>query len=186
MNETQARELLEEDHGSLGDLFGRLRAALRGSDTRGAFELLDAAWARLAVHVRAEHLCLFPAVLGAPAELFGRCTGAPSRDEAREIVAGLRHDHDFFMRELASAIGTLRELLSGTEGGAEPRGLESARRSVEAVISRLEEHDRLEEEHVYRWPDVLLDADGRARLAADVRRELENLPRRFERGARSP
>src|SRR5436309_3446961 len=120
MNETQARELLEEDHRSLGDLFGRLRAALQRADVRDAFDLLDTAWARLAVHVRAEHLCLFPAVLGAPAELFGRCTGAPSRDEAREIVAGLRRDHDFFMRELASAIGTMRELLSGPESSARP------------------------------------------------------------------
>src|SRR2546423_7336191 len=131
MNEMQARELLEEDHGSLGDLFGRLRTALRGADVRGAFELLDAAWARLAVHVRAEHLCLFPAILGAPVELFGHCTGAPSRDEAREIVAGLRRDHDFLMRELASAIGTMREILSGPESSATPGRLESARRSVE-------------------------------------------------------
>jgi hypothetical protein len=62
--------LLEDDHASLGQLFAYLDEELARPDIARAFELLDLFWARLAVHIRAENLHLFPALANAPASLF--------------------------------------------------------------------------------------------------------------------
>ena len=51
-------------------------------------------------------------------------------------------------------------------------------RAVEAVAARLEEHNALEEERVYSWTQQL-PAGEEAQLAVDIRRELANLPPRF-------
>src|SRR5437764_14237253 len=60
IKQDSTESLLEEDHASLGGLIEELCAALDGSDVARSFALLDLVWARLAVHIRAEHLCLFP------------------------------------------------------------------------------------------------------------------------------
>ena len=57
-------------------------------------------WARLAVHIRTEHLHLFPAI-------------ARRVNAAERAIDRLRADHDFFMRELAQAIAILREFPQG-------------------------------------------------------------------------
>ena len=87
-----ADDFMEQDHTALGEIFRQLDAALAGGDTIRAFEVLDLAWARLAVHIRAEHLYLFPAVLNALAEDPGGDDGSkPSPAKAREaIVAAAR------------------------------------------------------------------------------------------------
>lgn len=172
-----SQPLLEDDHDSVGELVDSLRPALAGADARAAYGLLDALWARLAVHIRAEHLCLFPAILGAARELFDGRNGAPTRAEA--AIARLREDHDFFMRELAAAVGALRGLLSEKENRDQKAVAAGVTQTIEAVASRLDEHNRLEEEQVYRWAGALLNAEEQARLAAGVRRELANLPARF-------
>ena len=69
-----------------------------------AFELLDLFWARLAIHIRAENLHLFPALANAPASRFTGKGGLPTRDEAHNVLLQLRSDHDFFMKELAEMI----------------------------------------------------------------------------------
>ena len=56
---------------------------------------------RPAVHIRAEHLRLFPAVLSATRDDAGLYA------EVESAVAALRRDHDFFMRELAAAVNAL-------------------------------------------------------------------------------
>lgn len=53
------------------------------------------------------------------------------------------------------------------------------RATVLEVVGLLEEHNRLEEEEVYRWPGLLLSAAEREELDAQMRREIENLPPRF-------
>jgi hypothetical protein len=57
--------------------------------------------------------------------------------------------------------------------------MEGVRRAVEAVAARLEEHNALEEERVYSWTQQLMP-DEEAQLAVDIRRELTNLPPRFD------
>lgn len=103
---------LEHDHEELNKILRNLFTALDAGDAKESFRRLDLFWACLAVHIRAEHVCLFPAILR---ELNSsreqRCDGyAPSLNNAREAIAQLHNDHDFFMRELASAIKQMRDL----------------------------------------------------------------------------
>ena len=58
-------KLLVDDHAEVDALFRDLWRDFDGGGARGVFEKLDYLWARLAVHIRAEHLHLFPALLAA-------------------------------------------------------------------------------------------------------------------------
>lgn len=172
--------LLKNDHETVGSLLDELRAELRSeADVKTIYEMLDTVWARLAVHIRAEHLCLFPALLEASRGLFeGQGERVPSHAEVINTVARLRVDHDLFMRELAAAVNTLRGLLSDPEGRDAKAEMEGVRRAVETVAERLEEHNALEEEQVYGWGQQLPPGE-QVQLAADISRELANLPPRF-------
>ena len=183
MKQPSADNLLEEDHASVAGLISQLCLALDGRDVERSFARLDLVWARLAVHIRAEHLCLFPAVLDAARRQQARAGGAARLAEASAAVRRLKRDHDFFMRELAGAVKALRELRSVRGSAAAEEVLRGVRRTITAVEARLEEHNRLEEEQVYRWPAAVLDSDGQARLAECVRREIGNQPPRFAAGA---
>jgi hypothetical protein len=166
--------LLVTDHAEL-DALGRdlLKAFDRGAAPE-VLRQLDLVWARLAVHIRAEHLHLFPALLGASEDP----AAAPSSQEVEEALSKLREDHNFFMRELAACVEAVREQ-TAREKAAEVESLERVRQRVLGVFERLREHNRLEEEEVYLWPLVLLSGAERERQDAAVRRELENLPPRF-------
>ena len=173
--------LLEEDHAKLGELLKSLSASFDGSDTNETLARLDLLWAHLAVHIRAENLCLFPALLDA---LSGRSAtedaDAPPVAEVHEVIAQLRGDHDFFMHELAGAIKTLRALQSTpVDKDQLSKQWESLRQSIARIAQRLETHNRIEEEEVYRWPGKFLSAAEQTRLAVRVRREIENLPPRL-------
>lgn len=172
-------EFLLEDHESLAALLDDLKIALEKPDLLRAFELLDRFWARLAVHIRAENVCLFPAILNAPAKLFVAENGLPEIAEARAAIAQLRSDHNFFMDELAQAVKTMRELLSAEHHENEHEQMESVRRKISAVAGRLEAHNKLEEERVYRWPRIVLTPSELARLNDAVRFEIRNLPARL-------
>jgi hypothetical protein len=106
--------------------------------------------------------------------------GAVPRDLVRapiDLVRG-RADHDLFMVELAKAVNAWRGFLA--EGGGHPADLFlEIRQRVHAVSDRLEEHNRLEEEQVYLWPEALLSVEERAEMSARTRREIDNLPPRF-------
>jgi hypothetical protein len=172
--------LLRDDHAEVGGLFKELDAALGAGDKSHAFALLDLVWARLAVHIRAEHLCLFPAIIDALAILpQAESEAVVISVEARDLIARLREDHNFFMNELSSAVKTMRELLSAPGDKMEARGMREVRQIVAAVGSRLNEHNRLEEERLYSLPADLLASAEQARLLTCVRREIENLPPRF-------
>ena len=167
-------QLMEHDHRELSTLLDDLRAALaEPTQTRG-FELLDRFWARLAVHIRAENLCLFPALLRAVTA--GSSDGTrPTLDEVNSAVETLRNDHNFFMEQLSKAVNILRETQSN------PKDAESTivRNIVAAVCERLREHDLLEEEYVYRWTDIVLSVNELEALSAALRYQLENMPPRF-------
>lgn len=183
MDKENVSQLLAEDHADVGGLFRKLLQAIEAGDARLAFSLLDFLWARLAVHIRAENLCLFPAILRAADQLKGSDspnTAAPQPEEARSAISELRIDHDFFMRELAGAVNRMRAQGFDHPDGFPPEELAAIRQIVESVRVRLESHNRLEEEKVYRWPALLLNAEENEGLINDAKREIENLPPRFD------
>lgn len=172
-------DVLLDDHSEVGGLIHDLLAALEGKEKTQIFERLDLLWARLAVHIRAEHLCLFPSILGALGKFSNHSSiNAPSAVQVRKVVGRLHEDHDFFMVELAKAVNAARELVKGEDDPSADQLLEIEQR-VFAVSDRLQEHNRLEEEQLYLWPESLLSVDERAELSARMRREIENLPPRF-------
>lgn len=98
----EAADVLADDHSEIERLIHNVLTALERANKGQSFELLDLVWARLAVHIRAEHLCFFPSILGAPPVSFTGSGGTPQYDEAKSAIDLLRHDHDFFMRELGA------------------------------------------------------------------------------------
>jgi hemerythrin superfamily protein len=172
------KEFLEHDHQSLSVLLDKLDGSFELSDPAQAYELLDLFWARLATHIRAENLCLFPAILNADPELFHQ-RGLSSIDQVRVAIARLREDHNFFMDELAEAVKIMREVVSQPEANGTRLLIDQARHKIAAVKQRLVEHNTVEEEQVYQWPAALLSPQEVARLTAEVRRQAETLPHRF-------
>jgi hypothetical protein len=172
-------DLLVTDHSEVDAMFQELWREFDRGGAREVFEKLDYLWARLAVHIRAEHLHLFPALLAASDAGQGDATGdAPAPGEVRAAVERLREDHDFFMRGLAGAVNAAREL-AAQDAPPEPERLLRIKASVQAVAERLAVHNRTEEEQVYLWPVSLLGASELEALREGMRREIENLPPRF-------
>ena len=166
------KNLLADDHSQLDALAEKLFDAFEAGDLREIFATLDLIWARLAMHIRAEHLHLFPALL----------QSVETRQTAKEIslkqiesrIAQLKSDHDFFMRELAGAVKQMREI--ETNDSAE---LSAVREKISDVFRRLKTHNEIEESEVYPWTEIFLDAEKQVRLDEQMRTELENLPPRF-------
>jgi len=169
--------LLEEDHESLARLLADLDAALAKPDAAKAFELLDLFWARLAVHIRGEHLHLFPALANVPALLFTGKDGLPTSVEAHDLLLCLRSDHDFFMKELARTIKAMREIAGSPLPSFEKT--EKVRQRLLVIGKRLETHNDLEEGRVYLWTALLFDQQTVAALLDRLRQELKNIPPRF-------
>ena len=154
---------LSDDHHAVSEVLEQLLTALENKDVQTSHSRLDLLWARLAVHIRAEHLHLFPAVTDRVAE-------------AQAIVKSLRADHDFFMHELARAIGILRELPDTTK-------LAAVADTVRQVEERLATHNEIEENQIYRWSSTILSESEQAELLARINAELENRPPRFSEQA---
>ncbi len=55
-----SQPFLAHDHSELDDTREELTAALDDGDTERALQWLDLFWARLAIHIRAENIQLFP------------------------------------------------------------------------------------------------------------------------------
>lgn len=168
-------ERLAADHAELGNLLGEVTAALAAKEIARSHAALDLFWARLAVHIRAEHLRLFPAIVDA---LRGN-QNVTAANDARSAIEELRRDHDFFMRELSQAVMTTRRLLTAADRQSAERELNDVHASVVTVQLRLAKHNRLEEEGLYLWTTSLLSEPERSKLAIQVDRELENMPPRF-------
>ena len=168
--------ILEHDHASLDQLLTKLDQELAEPSEDRAFELLDLFWARLAVHIRAEHLHLFPALVNASSKFSGD-DSLPTFAEVEETIARLRADHDFFMKELADMMKNVREIREKYSSlDADGRRL---RERLTVIRTRLKSHNKLEEEQVYVWPTRVLDQQPLATLLSNLRHELENLPPRF-------
>ena len=168
---------LESDHTDLDRLLGNIFAALDGGGHAEVYRTLDFFWARLAMHIRAEHLRLFPAVLkirDTPPHNAG-LVRVPA--DLAATIDGLHADHDFFMRSLVRAIKALRLV---PHGGNEAETLSVVRKILEQVESRLALHNRIEEGQIYPLAegDLFRTADLEE-LSRTITAELENLPRRF-------
>ncbi len=172
----RAASVLADDHSEIDTLIEDLLAALEEGDQSKAFARLDLLWARLAVHIRAEHLCLFPSILTAN---FTDTSSGPTYPEAQRAIEQLRLDHEFFMRELGASVNTMRKQENVSDDEGVSKHLRDIRSSVVEIQSRLAKHNQLEENHVYNWVNVLLDEGQRLVLAARIRREIQNIPARF-------
>ena len=163
---SSVHQQLSDDHRAVHEVLERLRDTLHSNDIDESYRQLDLLWARLAVHIRAEHLHLFPAVLNRLAEAPG-------------VVEELRADHDFFMRELARAIGVLRELPRPITSPEDEARFSSVLEVVSEVEKRLENHNDIEENQIYRWAGNILTEPEQTDLATRINAELQNRPSRF-------
>lgn len=168
-----AQEVLTVDHEELDRLFTKAFDAIDKGEPLEAFRCVDLFWARLAVHIRAEHLKLFPALIKAAED---RGSAAASRLDIPEVINTLHSDHDFFMRELARAIKALRLVFNF---GNEAETFVIVRGLLEGVRERLVEHNRIEEEIVYPMCDESVLGNSARDLTVSVEKELKNLPPRF-------
>lgn len=169
-------EMLESDHRELDDLLSLTFEAIGSNNAALTFERLDLFWARLAMHIRSEHLRVFPAVRKL-SERFGNV------DEIGVILDELRHDHDLFMREIARAIKALRLVF---DFGNDGETLVVVKGLLETVRGRLEIHNRIEEEKVYKFvSEKFMGPEAAETLYLDVKKEIDNLPPRFAASNRS-
>ena len=170
-------ELLAKDHRQLDKLLGAVLAALQGENSIEAFETLDLFWARLAMHIRAENLHLFPSVLNKVKGDYPdrNCEYLPSM-EVEKAIERLTADHNFFMQQLSRAIRILRETRIASNLTSE---FETVREIIGGVSERLTAHNELEELIIYQMPRKLLPREEQIELATRIRRELEKLPPRF-------
>lgn len=164
-------QLLSHDHAELDELLQALVASFDKRDSAESFARLDRFWARLAMHIRAEHLHLFPSILDAlddASDLSGDAQG-----RVRDAIKILRHDHDFFMKELARAVKLMRVATKTSEVPTEVRQI------VMAVTTRLGQHNKIEEETIYNLASRILTTSQQPILLTDIYRELHNPPSRF-------
>ena len=174
--------LLEHDHSELDAALASVFSALAAGEIEQSFKNLDLFWARLAIHIRAENIHLFPTLLNA-SQRPRQAADVPGAKAVAEIITRLRVDHDFFMIELAAAMKQLRELRRGDRQDAAP-ALATVREQMTRVSQRLEIHNALEESQVYQWAGALLDNVEQEALNQCLRREVENLPQRFQAASR--
>ena len=172
-------ERLAHDHAALNGLLSELCLALESGEVQQIHSRLDLFWARLAMHIRAEHLELFPAILRSLRGDLKHTGSAPALTVVQNSIKELRLDHDFFMHELAGAIKTVRGFGQTTERQFVDKQLEDVRTRIAAVEERLSPHNKLEEEGVYLWIGELLSNAEQSELAARLREELEKMPPRF-------
>lgn len=159
--------LLAEDHSELGGLLDESIAAARSGDGTRAFRQLDRFWARLAMHIRAEHLHLFPVLLE-----------AAGISDVEVTISRLREDHNYFMQELAELVKVMRKLTE--EKIDDPMTqLKEVESRLERVKERLRTHNEIEELNVYPLTNTALSAEKARTLDTKMRKELENLPPRF-------
>lgn len=163
-----AHELLSNDHEAVHEVLTQLLTALNKRQVQASYDKLDLLWARLAVHIRAEHLHLFPAVVSRLAA-------------AEATVDRLRADHNFFMLELARAVEILRDLLSD-RANVETR-LVYVLNLVLGLEDRLASHNDLEENQIYCWAATILTEAEQRELAARMKAELDHHPPRFSPSA---
>lgn len=166
------RDILSDDHADVDVLLDDAINGLRGGAFTEAVDAVDLFWARLAVHIRAEHLHLFPAVLKISA-----MENPNGISDILETLERLRVDHNFFMHELAAVIKSMRAASAETA----PEVIRDAQLSIKSVRDRLAEHNVIEEQRIYPLMKLLSPSEGDA-LLCSLAHELDNLPLRFATG----
>jgi len=162
----QARQLLSDDNEAVHEVLQQLLTALNKNDVQTSHAKLDLLWARLAVHIRAEHLHLFPAI-------------ASESSETQPIIDQLRADHDFFMRELAQAIGVIRELPPNLDNARYEAKWAAVADIVREIEKRLATHNEIEENQIYHLASTIFSESAQMELSTRINAELENRPPRF-------
>jgi iron-sulfur cluster repair protein YtfE (RIC family) len=162
----KARQLLSDDHDAVHEVLQQLLTALNKNDVQTSHAKLDLLWARLAVHIRAEHLHLFPAI-------------ASESSEAQSIIDQLRADHNFFMHELAQAIGVIRELPPNLDNVRYEAKWAAVADTVREIEKRLATHNEIEENQIYHLAGTILSEPAQMELSTRINAELENRPPRF-------
>jgi iron-sulfur cluster repair protein YtfE (RIC family) len=152
----------------LGRLLKAAMASAEASDAKELLDSVDLFWARLAMHIRAEHHHLFPAIQQAAVIAEGKLNEVP------RILSELRRDHDFFMKSLAGAVKDLR----GTDGSV-VTNFQHIRAVLAEIEVRLEQHNDIEEEQIYKLVGLLNEGEM-IRLGAEIRNEIANYPPRFQ------
>lgn len=165
---SKGSDRLADDHAALDQLLTELQTALNNGEPAAVYASLDLFWAKLAVHIRAEHLHLFPSLL----------KGAAT-EGTRTAIERLRADHEFFMHELGRAIETMRTVTNVSDRPLIDKGLETVRSAILQIADRLVEHNQIEENHVYQLAGTVLSFDEQEELARQISSELEKRPPRF-------
>lgn len=168
--------LLAHDHSKLNDILEQVFEALKEGDRRTTLLNLDYFWALLAVHIRAEHLHLFPILLQTATELHSVEAIGDILSKLPEIISCLRRDHDFFVKEIGKDVNRLR--VDNTED-ADTLDLGDVRKDLTVVAQRLTEHNEMEEKDIYPLAQALLTAEEIKELTVSIRSELANIPPRF-------
>jgi iron-sulfur cluster repair protein YtfE (RIC family) len=168
-------KVLQQDHREIDELMAAVTESLDAGDYEGSRQTLDLFWARLAVHIRAEHLVLFPVV-----------TEAIANEEVDEqfaalsdVINGLRSDHDHFMYELAGVI-KLMGSIDPADGGKRRR-MGKVRERLGTVREQLARHNRIEEETLYPLESLLSRGRDVVKVTERLKAQLENMPARFKR-----
>lgn len=163
--------VLTDDHESLNKLLLELMGLVRGPDFRWSFELLDLFCAQLAVHIRAENVCLFPAILSAPNNRFTEA--GLELTALKATIERLKLEHNILTEELMKAARLMRQLLNDNENG---ELTDDTVKSLAVVAILLAEHQELEEREVCPAAKLVLDPAEFARLEEAVERETYKLP----------
>ena len=169
---------LKSDHEELDRLLDNTFESLAKGDCTDAYQKLDLFWARLAMHIRAEHSCLFPRI-----QRLSQSLDTPADHNRSEqlavLLADLRHDHDFFMSELGRAVTALRLTFNF---GNETETVVIVHTILEQVAERLRTHNLIEEKRVYTLlTDSTLPEEEIQALERSIQKELDNYPQRFTR-----
>lgn len=178
---SQPGQRLAHDHAALDELLKQLQQAVDAGDLEGSLAKLDLFWARLAVHIRAEHHHLFPAVIARSKEIEDEAL-EPSLSQAESTVDRLRADHDFFMHELAQAIRILRDMAGATSSESVADGFKAVRNAIIEIEKRLAAHNEIEESQIYCWATALFDRQQQMELSRLIDEELAYHPPRFPSG----
>ncbi len=166
-------EMLTRDHSEIDALDGQIMDLLTSGESEALYKAIDFFWARLAIHIRAEHLHLFPTITEA-LHLLDATEAAAIKDK----IEKLHEDHNFFMREMIGAIKTMRQIVDDPDSDELSR-LGEVNERLENVRRRMIVHNKTEESEIYPLADRLLVADAARMLRYKMKRELDNLPPRF-------
>lgn len=174
---SEIEDLLGSDHAELDSLLLQTFEALEAGDVPSAYHKLDLFWARLAMHIRGEHLHLFPALLELSRNPGTANLSGENIAGIQELVEELHNDHDFFMRQLLSAIKTMRAAQNRTADNIDGN-LQECRELLRAVRDRLAAHNAIEEREAYPMAARFLISQDQKQLVEQLAKEITNLPPR--------